>query len=375
MRVYDPCAGSGGMLDLLPRVRRGARRGRQEPGPVRPGEQRHHLGDLQDEHDPARDHQRGHRQRGHPRRPAAQGRVRRAAAASTGCSPTRRSPSATPPRAWSTRSASRYGFTPETGKKADLMFAQHILAVLEPDGIGATVMPHGVLFRGGDEKKIRQGIIEADRLDAVIGLAPNLFYGTGIPACVLVLRGTALRDPAERAARSCSSTPTASSPRAAPRTTWARSTSRRSSPPTTSTRTSPPSPASWTSRSCATTTSTSTSAATSTTPRRPSPRTSGRTCTAASRRRRSPPTPPRFAAYGIDVDALFEDSERMPGYRDFPKTGWQGVLDQIPVLAARRKRSSTRPSRTGGPGTSSTSPSFRRRDASWRPGPTSWTHS
>lgn len=91
-----------------------------------------------------------------------------------------------------------YGFTPETGKKADLMFAQHVLSVLKPDGLGATVMPHGVLFRGGEEKKIRTGIIEADRLEAVIGLAPNLFYGTGIPACILVLRGTAPRDPERR---------------------------------------------------------------------------------------------------------------------------------------------------------------------------------
>ena len=90
-----------------------------------------------------------------------------------------------------------YGWTPETGKKADLMFAQHVLAVLEPDGLGATVMPHGVLFRGGTEKGIRKGIIEDDRLEAVIGLAPNLFYGTGIPACVLVLRGKAQR-PADR---------------------------------------------------------------------------------------------------------------------------------------------------------------------------------
>lgn len=87
----------------------------------------------------------------------------------------------------------RYGFTPQTGKKADLMFAQHVLAVLMPNGIGATVMPHGVLFRGGEEKNIRQKIIEADRLEAVIGLAPNLFYGTGIPARVLVLRGRARR--------------------------------------------------------------------------------------------------------------------------------------------------------------------------------------
>ena len=91
----------------------------------------------------------------------------------------------------------KYGYAPETGKKADLMFAQHVLAVLTPDGIGATVMPHGVLFRGGKEKDIRKGIIEDDRLEAVIGLAPNLFYGTGIPACVLILRGTDPR-PAER---------------------------------------------------------------------------------------------------------------------------------------------------------------------------------
>lgn len=82
-----------------------------------------------------------------------------------------------------------YGFAPETGKKADLMFAQHVLAVLERDGIGATVMPHGVLFRGGKEKEIREGMIKGNRLEAVIGLPANLFYGTGIPACILVLRG------------------------------------------------------------------------------------------------------------------------------------------------------------------------------------------
>ncbi|MEN3536502.1 class I SAM-dependent DNA methyltransferase [Microbispora sp. ZYX-F-249] len=91
----------------------------------------------------------------------------------------------------------RYGFAPETGKKADLMFAQHVLAVLTPDGVGATVMPHGVLFRGGKERDIREGIIRDDRLEAVIGLAPNLFYGTGIPACILVLRGSDPR-PEER---------------------------------------------------------------------------------------------------------------------------------------------------------------------------------
>lgn len=81
-----------------------------------------------------------------------------------------------------------HGFCPETGKKADLMFAQHMLAVLKTDGMMATVMPHGVLFRGGEEKKIRQSFIENDHLEAVIGLPPNLFYGTGIPACILVMR-------------------------------------------------------------------------------------------------------------------------------------------------------------------------------------------
>ncbi|MBM4458233.1 MAG: SAM-dependent DNA methyltransferase, partial [Chloroflexi bacterium] len=92
----------------------------------------------------------------------------------------------------------RYGFCPETGKKADLMFAQHMLAVLRPGGMMATVMPHGVLFRGGVEKTIRQGFIEDDLLEAVIGLPPNLFYGTGIPACILVLRAKGVRPPERR---------------------------------------------------------------------------------------------------------------------------------------------------------------------------------
>jgi type I restriction enzyme M protein len=82
----------------------------------------------------------------------------------------------------------RFGWCPEGGKKADLMFVQHMLAVLKPGGMVVTVMPHGVLFRGGAEKDIRTGILDEDMLDAVIGLGPNLFYGTGIPACLLVLR-------------------------------------------------------------------------------------------------------------------------------------------------------------------------------------------
>ena len=75
---------------------------------------------------------------------------------------------------------------PETGKKADLMFVQHMLASLKPDGHMATVMPHGVLFRGGKEKLIRELLIGDDVVEAIISLPPGLFYGTGIPASVLV---------------------------------------------------------------------------------------------------------------------------------------------------------------------------------------------
>lgn len=82
----------------------------------------------------------------------------------------------------------RFGQVPLGAKKADLMFLQHMLAVTRDGGMVATVMPHGVLFRGGEEKTIRAGIIEDDLLEAVIGVAPNLFYGTAIPACILVLR-------------------------------------------------------------------------------------------------------------------------------------------------------------------------------------------
>jgi type I restriction enzyme M protein len=76
---------------------------------------------------------------------------------------------------------------PEKGKKADLMFVQHMLAVLKADGRMATVMPHGVLFRGGEEKEARKHFIERGWLEAIIGLPAGLFYGTGIPACVLVM--------------------------------------------------------------------------------------------------------------------------------------------------------------------------------------------
>lgn len=78
-------------------------------------------------------------------------------------------------------------YCPENGKKADLMFVQHMVASLKPNGHMATIMPHGVLFRGGKEKLIRELLINDDIIEAIISLPSGLFYGTGIPSCVLVV--------------------------------------------------------------------------------------------------------------------------------------------------------------------------------------------
>ena len=80
-----------------------------------------------------------------------------------------------------------YGIAPKS--KADYAFLLHDLYHLRDDGIMAIVLPHGVLFRGGAEEVIRKYIVkDLNRLDAVIGLAPNLFHGTSIPVCLLVLK-------------------------------------------------------------------------------------------------------------------------------------------------------------------------------------------
>ncbi|MYD85842.1 MAG: SAM-dependent DNA methyltransferase [Acidobacteria bacterium] len=79
----------------------------------------------------------------------------------------------------------RFGVPPKT--RGDLAFVQHMVAVLNASGRLGVVMPHGVLFRGAAEGRIRQRLLKEDLFEAVIGLAPNLFYGTGIPASVLVL--------------------------------------------------------------------------------------------------------------------------------------------------------------------------------------------
>ena len=72
--------------------------------------------------------------------------------------------------------------------RGDYAFVQHMLYSLAEDGRMATILPHGVLFRGASEGRIRKQIIEMNLLDAVIGLPEGLFYGTGIPACIMVFR-------------------------------------------------------------------------------------------------------------------------------------------------------------------------------------------
>lgn len=79
----------------------------------------------------------------------------------------------------------RFGVPPKG--YADYAFVQHMIATVSPTGKVGVVLPHGALFRGGAEGRIRKGIIEEDFLEAVIGLPPKLFYGTGIPACLFII--------------------------------------------------------------------------------------------------------------------------------------------------------------------------------------------
>ena len=80
----------------------------------------------------------------------------------------------------------RYGVAPKSA--ADFAFLLHGFHYLSDNGTMAIILPHGVLFRGGKEEAIRKKLLEDDNIDAVIGLPANLFYSTGIPVCVLVLK-------------------------------------------------------------------------------------------------------------------------------------------------------------------------------------------
>lgn len=80
----------------------------------------------------------------------------------------------------------RFGLAPKG--KADYAFLLHDLFHVKPDGIMTIVLPHGVLFRGGEEGEIRKNLIEHNHIDAIIGLPANIFYGTGIPTIIMVLK-------------------------------------------------------------------------------------------------------------------------------------------------------------------------------------------
>ena len=87
-----------------------------------------------------------------------------------------------------------YGIPPD--KNGDYAFLLHILTSMKSTGKGAVILPHGVLFRGNAEETIRRNIVKQGYIKAIIGLPANLFYGTGIPACIIVLdkEGAATRD-------------------------------------------------------------------------------------------------------------------------------------------------------------------------------------
>jgi type I restriction enzyme M protein len=78
-----------------------------------------------------------------------------------------------------------YGIPP--GKQGDYAYLLHIVRSLKPNGRGACILPHGVLFRGNAEETIRKNLIQRGYIRAIIGLPANLFYGTGIPACIVLI--------------------------------------------------------------------------------------------------------------------------------------------------------------------------------------------
>jgi Type I restriction-modification system methyltransferase subunit len=80
----------------------------------------------------------------------------------------------------------KYGLAPKSA--ADFAFLLHGFHYLKDDGVMAIILPHGVLFRGGAEERIRTKLLKDGHIDTIIGLPANLFYSTGIPVCILVLK-------------------------------------------------------------------------------------------------------------------------------------------------------------------------------------------
>ena len=119
-----------------------------------------------------------------------------------------------------------FGMPPES--YGDYAFVQHMIASMTRTGNGrmAVVLPQGALFRKAAEGKIRTALLKHDMIDAVIGLAPNLFYGTQLAGCIVILRRA--RSPLSEGTRSSSSTPQASSAKGGPRTSSNSNTANRS---------------------------------------------------------------------------------------------------------------------------------------------------
>ena len=81
----------------------------------------------------------------------------------------------------------RFGYGVPPAKNGDYAYLLHVIASLKSTGKGAIILPHGVLFRGNVESAIREKIIRRGYIKGIIGLPANLFYGTGIPACIVVI--------------------------------------------------------------------------------------------------------------------------------------------------------------------------------------------
>jgi type I restriction enzyme M protein len=182
--VYDPTCGSG---SLLLKVGDEAAQGHA----LRPGKRLRHQRLGAHEHDPARQPHRQDPPGQHPGRPQVQGPERQDVLKTFDYVV------ANPPfsdKRWSTGldplttpTAASNGFGVPPAKQGDYAYLLHIIRSLKSTGKGACILPHGVLFRGNAEADIRKNLIRQGYIKGIIGLPANLFYGTGIPACIIVI--------------------------------------------------------------------------------------------------------------------------------------------------------------------------------------------
>jgi type I restriction enzyme M protein len=202
--VLDMACGSGSLLLNVRQLRmKGARYWRHHRQNLRPGEEHHHLQPGPHEHAAARGE--GHGVRDLPRRHPAQrvghdaGAEPRQESFDAIVPPLMNAPAfivANPPRLsyrWDPTDAladdvrfKSHGLAPKSA--ADFAFLLHGFHYLKDEGVMAIILPHGVLFRGGAEERIRTKLLKDGHIDTVIGLPANLFYSTGIPVCILVLK-------------------------------------------------------------------------------------------------------------------------------------------------------------------------------------------